>query len=102
MPAPREEAAPDGATELMTVVPPSRAGTAVKSLSVRARVVVPVPKTDTPVTPVPLLVTLELKTTLPAPRTIRARVLPATSFWTVLDVPTAPKVRVEPARDSTA
>ena len=101
MPAPREEAAPAGATLLMTVVPPSRVGMAVKSLSVRARVVVPEPKTCTPVTPVPLLVNLELKTTSPAPRTMRARVLAATSFWIVLAVPTSPMVRVEPARAST-
>ena len=101
VPAPREEAAPDGATVLMTVVPPRKFGVAVLSLSARARVVVPEPKTCKPVTPVPLLVNLELKTTSPAPRTMRARVEAATSFWTVRDVPTSPMVRVEPARAST-
>ena len=85
----------------MTVVPPRSCGIAVKLLSVRARVTVPEPKAWSPVIPVPLLVTLELTTRAPAPRAIRARVESTTSFWMVLVVPTAPRVSVEPARDST-
>ena len=69
LPAPSEEAAPDGPTALITVVPAKRVGLAPKSLSARAKVTVPVPKTPKPVMPVPLLVTLELMTTSPAPRT---------------------------------